>query len=206
MNANTVLEIEDQITIENLETLKVIAHPVRLQILKLLNIPKTVKEIAAELSTPPTKLYYHVNLLENHSLIQVVETNIVSGIIEKQYQVSARRYHIDDGLFADKEPLTEETLETITVAVIEDTKQEMLRSIRSGLMDPANNAPESGRLLKGGFRLSQEQAAAFGNQFEALCQKYETLSQENEVAVGTTDYHYTVTFYPIKKTPGVEDH
>jgi hypothetical protein len=44
------------------------------------------------------------------------------------------------------------------------------------------------------FHLSQEQAAAFGNQLEALCQQYETLSQENEVAVGKTDYHYTIAF------------
>ena len=77
--------LAQEFLVDDLEMLKVIAHNTRLDILQSLKKPKTVKEIARLLKLPATKLYYHVNLMEKHGLIQVVETNIVSGIVEKKY-------------------------------------------------------------------------------------------------------------------------
>ena len=99
--------LAQEFLVDDLEMLKVIAHNTRLDILQSLKKPKTVKEIARLLKLPATKLYYHVNLMEKHGLIQVVETNIVSGIVEKKYQVVARNYRIDDQLLADQSTNTE---------------------------------------------------------------------------------------------------
>src|SRR3954467_13426431 len=86
-------------TITTLEALKVFADTLRQQIIEaLLDGSKTVKQIAAELELAPTKLYYHVNLLEEHGLISVSETRIVSGIIEKHYTAAAHEYYIERSL------------------------------------------------------------------------------------------------------------
>jgi DNA-binding transcriptional ArsR family regulator len=93
--------IQDQLQISDLETLKVLSDPLRVQILEQIGIAtdlgnlKTVKELAQDLEIPATKLYYHIKLLEKHHLIQVAETRVVSGIIEKHYQACARKIRMD---------------------------------------------------------------------------------------------------------------
>src|SRR5688572_24810596 len=80
--------------VTDLETLKVLADPLRLRIRELMGKPTTVKQVAAKLDLPATKLYYHINLLEKHGLIVLVDTRVVSGIIEKHYQVSAQNVRV----------------------------------------------------------------------------------------------------------------
>ena len=75
--------LEEEFIIDNVDALKMIADPLRLQIMRSLEKPRTVKDLAAQLDIPATKLYYHVNQLETHKIIRVVDTRIVSGIIEK---------------------------------------------------------------------------------------------------------------------------
>jgi DNA-binding transcriptional ArsR family regulator len=70
-----------EMTITDPETLKVIADSLRLQILRQLKQPKTVKEVGLSLEISPTKLYYHFSQLEKHELIRVVDTRLVSGIV-----------------------------------------------------------------------------------------------------------------------------
>jgi DNA-binding transcriptional ArsR family regulator len=70
--------------------LKALADPVRLAILTTLMRDKprvmSVKELAAELNEPQTKLYRHVKQLESAGLIGVASTRVVSGITEQRYQ------------------------------------------------------------------------------------------------------------------------
>lgn len=73
--------------------LKALADPLRLAILDALTSgahrePRvlSVKELAAELGEPKTKLYRHIKLLEAAGLIRVAATRLVSGIVEQRYQ------------------------------------------------------------------------------------------------------------------------
>jgi DNA-binding transcriptional ArsR family regulator len=100
--------------VEDVETLKALAEPTRLAILTALLRPPwprvmSVKELAAELDMAPTRLYRHVRLLEEATLIKVAETRMVSGILEQRYQASERdvrlgsdflRSHPDESLAA----------------------------------------------------------------------------------------------------------
>src|SRR4051812_17141092 len=82
--------------IADLETLRVIADPVRVQILEASVMePRTVKQIARLLGIPATKLYYHINMMEEHGLLRVVGTRLVSGILEKQYRATAMSFSFD---------------------------------------------------------------------------------------------------------------
>jgi DNA-binding transcriptional ArsR family regulator len=75
-------------TVANVDVLKALADPTRLAILAALmktrhDLPvMSVKELAAELNQPQTKLYRHVRQLEAAALIKVASTRMVSGILE----------------------------------------------------------------------------------------------------------------------------
>ena len=81
-------------TVDNVDMLKAIADPTRVAILTALmktrqDLPvMSVKELAAELGEPQTKLYRHVRQLEAAGLIRVASTRMVSGILEQRYQAS----------------------------------------------------------------------------------------------------------------------
>jgi DNA-binding transcriptional ArsR family regulator len=77
---------DGQVQVGDPETLKVIADPLRLELLSLLSEPKTAKEVAGALRVPTTRLYYHLRVLEEHGLVKVVSTRLVSGIEEKTYR------------------------------------------------------------------------------------------------------------------------
>jgi DNA-binding transcriptional ArsR family regulator len=67
--------------------LKALSDPLRLRIgLLLIENACTVKELAAALDVPPTRLYYHVRILEEQGLIEVAERRMVSGIEERRYR------------------------------------------------------------------------------------------------------------------------
>ncbi|MGH3164671.1 MAG: ArsR/SmtB family transcription factor [Trebonia sp.] len=81
--------------VTSVDTLKALADPLRLAILTALmgdvRDPRdlrvmTVKELAAELGEPQTKLYRHVRQLEAAGLIGVASTRVVSGIVQQHYQ------------------------------------------------------------------------------------------------------------------------
>lgn len=189
-------ELQEAFKIVDIESLKAITHPLRLQLLERLKWPQTVKELAAALDTPPTKLYYHVNLLEEKGFIQVVSTQIVSGIIEKQYQAVARQYQIDDAMLStatDDEGQVDALLNSFfTIA-----QREFQQSVRAGLVNLKEmGQPHKGSLLRANLHLSEEQARAFYAGFDALLKEYEALSQENEADPDNGRYSLTLAFFP----------
>jgi DNA-binding transcriptional ArsR family regulator len=79
-------------TVADVDSLRALADPTRLAILSTLMerrdelLVMSVKEIAARLGEPQTKLYRHVKQLEAAGLIRVAATRLVSGILEQRYQ------------------------------------------------------------------------------------------------------------------------
>jgi predicted ArsR family transcriptional regulator len=57
----------------------------------------SVKELAAELDEPQTKLYRHVRQLEAVGLIKVASTRMVSGILEQRYQACQQDLSFERG-------------------------------------------------------------------------------------------------------------
>jgi DNA-binding transcriptional ArsR family regulator len=110
--------------ITNVETLKALADPIRLSLLSALmndsagELPvRSVKELAAELGEPQTKLYRHVKQLEAVGLIRVVSSRVVSGIIEQRYQACQSDFMFGPGLTDDEKGSTES--EAAVAAVFE---------------------------------------------------------------------------------------
>ena len=188
-------ELAVEFIVDDLELLKAIAHGTRLDILQRLKLPKTVKEIAEQLKLPATKLYYHVNLMEKHGLIQVVETNLVSGIVEKKYQVVARNYRIDDRLLADQSTASKEW-ERMLSAIFDVTRSEIQRTMQHTRQNPFKDEESGGILWRYNLRLTPEQYKEFYGRLQAILDEMQAL-QEEQADAGSDLYGLTVAYYPV---------
>jgi DNA-binding transcriptional ArsR family regulator len=191
---------EDFFMISDLETLKVVSDPLRLNIVNLLRgEPSTAKELAKALHLSQTKLYYHIGLLEQHGLIRVVGTRLVSGILEKQYQATAYKLSVDRRLFspAPTSLAGYEGLEVFLSAVLDYTHSDMMRSVRSGLAEFSDDAPPERRLNVGRrwFWLTPEEARTYLERLEALDEEFQRLHGD-EPAEGALLYEFLMGFYP----------
>jgi DNA-binding transcriptional ArsR family regulator len=156
------LDYVEERTVTDLETLRLLADPLRLSILSAFPPARTgrtmsVKEIAEKLDEGQTKLYRHVKKLEEAGLIQVAETRVVSGIIEKRYRTAQRRLLIESDLLAHQ-PEPDDYINTM-VALMDATRDRMRRELQAGRVPM--DKPESGPDLSlqiGSIRLSMTPA------------------------------------------------
>lgn len=167
-----------EMVIADLETLRVLADPLRLSILEYLMKPGTVKRIAEKIDKPPTKLYYHFNLLERHQLIRMVDTRVVSGIIEKHYQAAAKVYRVANHLLAPGSEGGEEGLELTLSSILADTKNEFVESLRARMINPDAAPSESTNytIAQARMTLTENQFREFNKRLHALIKEFESKS------------------------------
>lgn len=170
--------------IADLNVLKVVADPLRLQLLEILRKDaQSVKQIAQTLKYPAKKLYYHVNLLEEHGLIRVVDTQIVSGIIEKYYQATAQRLTVDHGLLSPSEEPTDSHTAIVLAMILDQCKQELANGVRNGLIELGTEQSLQKRALVLGrrrMRLSPARADAFLERIKQLEREFEADEEPEE--------------------------
>ncbi len=189
--------IETTYTIETAKQLKALATPIRLEIIKKLVAPQTVKTLAAQLEWEPTKLYYHIRQLEEQELIYVVETRIVSGIIEKTYQARAYNYQIGSHLLSESEHPDEE-IDILLQSLFDLTRKEIKQSVQAGIFSPqAAPAKENGLLWRSTLYLTPNEFEHFKQKMGALLEEMDALSIKNqETAVSAQPAGITVAYYP----------
>jgi DNA-binding transcriptional ArsR family regulator len=188
---------EDSYLITDVEILKVIADKKRLQILELLcRKPYTVKQLAEEMQLAPTRLYYHIKQLEDHALIRVVSTQVVSGIIEKTYQARARRFSMDQDSLLPTESNVGAALD-VAVSILDNTKTDLRRLAAFGaiLHKDGQLAPEWGpaEISRRKLYLTLTQAEELQRQLAALI---EAQSSEEADNPDSLPYMLVITFYP----------
>ena len=192
----------DHYVIGDLETLKVIADPTRLKILQLLETPdgpRTVKLIGAALKLPPTKLYYHINLLEERGLIRVASTRVVSGIIEKQYEAVATHFTVDQALLTPTMREAGESFDILLGAALDSVKIEIRAGIDGGLIVTDKEAgPAHHRLFVAnqGLELTPARARAFRKRVEALLHEFEAPAA-GESGEPVESFTILMAFYPV---------
>lgn len=150
--------------ISDLATLQVVADPLRLRLLALLRRePQPVKALAAALDIAPTKLYYHIKLLEERGLIRVAGVRPGAGPAEKEYEVTAYRLSVDRALLSPGAPAADDALDTFLSMVLDQSKSEIARGVRAGLIDPdpALDDPAGLTLGRVWLRLTPAEATEF---------------------------------------------
>ncbi len=193
--------------IRTLETLKVFSDPLRQQIIEtLIETSKTVKQVATELQLAPTKLYYHVNLLEQHHLITVAQTRVVSGIIEKQYRASAYNFSIHRALLspvtAPNNPNNNGTM-TVLHAMLDPVFTDVSRAIEHGLVDFGDDAEITRKvqIWRALSRMSKADAAEFYRRLEEIAIEFDAKKQHQNPDEEEGSFGLIVGIYPTQTAP-----
>lgn len=198
------IEMEEMHVVSDLETLKVLSDPFRMDILRIIALAnkvgelRTVKQLADELDLPPTKLYYHIKLLEKHNLIIVADTQVVSGIIEKKYRIIADDITVDKNILETEEGPSDEQLEQLLESIgnIYDlTYLDLKKSLKTIFLEkvvekeggPPAREQISLHIQSDDLLLTREQTKAFTQKFKDLFAEFDQLSEENLKA--KTDEH-----------------
>lgn len=188
---------QGKFVIRDLDTLKVVADPVRNQIMEvLINTPQNVKEVAEKLGLAPSNLYYHINMLEKHGLIEVVETRQVGNLIEKLYQTTAQYFDIDPTLLSFDTSEGKENIFTMIESVIDTTRDDLLRSLRARSYQlDQGDSPHPRELLLNRVmaNLSDERAKEFQQRLKDLVNEF---TDEDTKDIQQQTFALTVALYP----------
>jgi DNA-binding transcriptional ArsR family regulator len=194
------LEEEGAFVIKDLDTLRVVADPLRAQILELLvRKPQTVKYVAEKLGLAPGKLYYHFSLLEKHGLIQVVETRMVSNMVEKLYQSIAGKMDVDPALLQFTTSAGKENIHTLLTSILDSTKEDLIRSMdarAAALARGADPKPREVIINRLTARLTDEQHQELKQLVLELFQKFDQANNLSNADETLSTYSLTAALYP----------
>jgi DNA-binding transcriptional ArsR family regulator len=181
--------------VRDLEALRVISDPARVRLVAVFSEgPRSVKEAASILGVAPSKLYYHVDLLERHGFIVVDSTRVVSGITEKRYRAVSRDIRVDRKLLAIEHP--GEMLDALLGAVLDATRTEAERSVRSGALAIEEDAPSprSGLFSRAQVRLTPQQATQMREDLDRLIAHAQANVPPSDDVV---QYDLTIAYFPL---------
>lgn len=185
--------------ISDLDTLKILADPLRNQILEILAPGElTVNQMAEKLGLAPSKLYYHINLLEKKGLIQEVDTILKGNIIEKVYWITAFDYKMDEKLCNFGTPEGQQSVMTSMIMPIDVTREDIVRSLEaraSALESGAEKHPRDVIIYREVRVMSDEQADWFMDHLRVLLDEFEATTNDQS-GIGTHTRALTVAFYP----------
>ena len=194
--------------ITKLETVRVLADPLRMRLIEAmaseLDHPFSVKELARALGEPPTKLYYHVNMLEEHGLFVVTSSQLVSGILEKRYQLVAASIGVDRALLTAGDTGVGEALHGVLTTILSTTEEDVRAAIESGigsLHTGGEGTRERIVLSKSVDRLSPEAAKAFRDRLDALITEFGHGSDDDPTHPDARPYGLVLAFYPMADAP-----
>jgi DNA-binding transcriptional ArsR family regulator len=185
--------------VRDLETLKILADPLRNQILEILAPRKlTINQMAEKLGLASSKLYYHINLLEKYGLIKEVDTIVKANIIEKVYWISAYECKMDDNLCNFSTPEGQESVMTAMLAPIDSTREDILRSLQAratALDQGAEEHPRQVVIFRELRMMTDQIADQFAERIKEVTRDFEEYKGDQE----SEDAHMralTISFYP----------
>ena len=187
--------------IRDLETLRTIADPLRMQIFEqLVETPLTVKELAARLGLSPSRLYYHMNVLEERELVHVVGQNIIGNLVEKVYRAAAGDLDVSPTLLSFETRVGKESITAMAVTTLDTTREDLLRSLEARAYALEAGAPERRRSImvtRTLQRITDAQAEIVLERLQALFREFEASTVDPDFADEEAHpYALTVALYP----------
>jgi DNA-binding transcriptional ArsR family regulator len=195
MNSNEVFHQEASRSIGDRETLKVVLHPLRTRLITAMaNEAKTVRELSSIVGVEPTKLYYHVKLLQKAGIIAAVEERQVGNLTETSYLCAARDFLIDPEL---SKGLGEG-------GAFEGTIATFISALRSSLLDSYRRTQEKKKSREGkkqtfslgiqALRLDEREAEDFLRRFNELVAEFD--EKRGKASKVRRQYEIGFAFYP----------
>jgi DNA-binding transcriptional ArsR family regulator len=184
--------------VSDLETLRAIADPLRVQIVELMEGQAlTVKQVAEKLGLAPSKLYYHFNALEKLGLLEVAETRMVANMLEKTYTAVADTLEVDPALFKFSKEGDNESINILLSSTIDATRDDLLRSLQARQFQLSEGAEEKPRRMivnRVISHVSEKRIEEFQNRLLKLVQEFEAVDKNSKPS--DQPYALSVAFYP----------
>lgn len=183
-------DLDDVFWIDDAETMEMLADGTRLEIIENLYQPRSVTELAAAMEVPRTRLYHHVNLLEQAGLITVFERREVGAITETVYRVAAKNFQPSQKFLDEVDPSDQAV--AILDSLFASTKADIVRAVRTEEMtlDEARvrRYASMGRRLT---RLTPTRLGELVTELEALLQRFDVEDEDPEaITVGVLHVVY----------------
>lgn len=192
---NPTLEPADIFQIDTIEKLKIIANPLRMQILDCL-IPKalTVKEIGDLLNIQSNTRYYHISELENAGMIRVVDTKVKSGIQQKFYRATGKYYRLEPTLLHNGSGSGAPGSAALFLSgALEISASQLRRSFRNGSID---SAPDITRVTRRVISADPDRLVAFRERLLELEAEFSDLHDEN----GPASFELSYALFPTVRS------
>lgn len=94
--------MKDVHILNTLDEINLVSDPIRLNILLHLGTtPKTAQDVADALDVSRSKIHYHLKILEDAGIIEVVQTELINGITQKYFLPVAKAFIPSTGLFSN---------------------------------------------------------------------------------------------------------
>lgn len=163
----------------DLDLLAELTHPIRSRVLRSLDQPRTVTDVATLLDMPVTRLYHHVNRLESLGLISVVATRRVGAVTERRYQTVAASFRVAKRLRESSDP---RELSLALGALFDVAKMSFQRDVeRRESSDPLD--PSESLLSLVDMKLSPDGRAQLMERLRVLVDEYGTRDDPDDDAI-----------------------
>ena len=186
--------------IDNLETLKALSDPLRIQILeRLAPKPQTVNQVAEGLGLESSRLYYHFKMLESHSLIKVVETRLVNNMIERDYWLVAEEIRIDKNLLSISSEEGQENIVQVIRSSWEATLEDLMRNFQARHLHTKRDKCKYSQemvMLKLQSRLSPKSYKEFTEKLNTLLEEFNHPKEDLKGGEELQEYHLACFIYP----------
>ncbi len=130
--------MKEVLVLRELDCIKAIAHPRRIDILKRFEKePLSAKQLSELLDEPHAKINYHIKTLYNVGILDLVEEKVKSGIVEKYYYPKANNIVIGNDIL-DFSFDKDDERENLYISKFENISQSFLKSAEHDLVDESN--------------------------------------------------------------------
>ena len=183
--------------LNTVERLKALADPIRIRfMLELTEGPRTVKEVAEALGVPPTRLYYHLRILEQNGLLEVANRRIVSGIEERSYRITGDPHNMNVAPTLTASQLYESgALRALFDVVRSEIEVAVETEPDLSMEDPLTSPILAMAITE--FVLSREELAELVEAFGEFLGQYADRPRDPS----RDRYHFFYAMYPLPKSP-----
>ena len=132
--------MKELLVLRDLEGIKAIAHPRRIDILKAFEKePLSAKQLSQMLDEPHAKINYHIKTLYKVGILELVEEKIKSGIVEKYYYPTAKNIMIGKKVIDfSLDNLWDEEQKDICISKFENMSELFYKAAEEELLQPYN--------------------------------------------------------------------
>jgi DNA-binding transcriptional ArsR family regulator len=179
--------------LRNLDQVRVLASPMRLRILEAFgqNV-MTTKQMALHLGEKPTRLYHHVDALEQAGLVRLVRTKKNRGTTEKYYVAVAKEFMVDRGYLELTHGTKKVTskYEVLFLNALRIALKESKQSIADGLIRPVKHG-RNALMYRCHISASESEIKKIMGQIRRLIRRLPKKHHDQR------HYGFTVALYPV---------